>query len=793
MERNWKLLTGSRLLASGAYAAPPPLPNLELAQLTNASAPWSTATNLGGRTCRVLPASATATVELPAWWTGLRPPTGSAWRAEIVFQDNATAPLRVSAFAALPGNVELHRIGGSGDGAWHTALVPLPWDMLARVPGTDRTELSFAALGDAAVPVASVRITEGNPDEDEARWGAETRAWTARVQAEKRQTAKLPPAQANELARTFSTPLVAFVRPWNDLIQCTSAPQAGEVGVPLRVRMAYNEIEPAQFGVYAVHEPLSQVRVALAPEGLVNAKGVQLAADVELFTAEYAVLSDNTIHPARLWPTYPVDIPAQRAHLFWLNIETHAQTAQAGTYRGAIRIQSAGTTPVSLALEVTVLPICLPTMQEAGLTMGGCMSGMPPAHEMAFLARHNHNAMSFFTYGLGIDRMHRGADGRLVLDFDLLDPFMLQARRAGMERFVYFLGGDPYGFPDTLHLERELYRKIFCGNTNGMLDRLALLRKTAADPDHVPPEVKPLYLEWVRQFMAHAQAQNWPEPLLTPFDESPKWNEKASNTEIYYFTNRQNGAETVARPYVRDLEKWQASQRAAGNTPVRICSGGAGPWLKPHFKESCALIHAAWPTARIYASIHHAADGLVFLDDVDVFCSNAISMDPQLGDKVRAGRKIFWQYSWGGDISTPDDARYIFGFYFAAFDSRGSLCWAYNCGSRFDTSSGEQAIYGWTTPYSMVRGLCFEGMREAWDDRRYLAAARTMAKAGHREAELGKLLDGIFRQTAPNRTPGDYASLAEFNRRVNNPHALADMREQLVGFLQTAEAPRSEK
>jgi hypothetical protein len=783
MKSSWRIVTGI-LMAGVACAVEPTLPSVDVSQMATTSPAWSAATNVDGHACRLLAGGGRGVVAIPAWWPegSLRPPAGTAWRAEVEFKDTATAPVIVSVFAALPGNVELHRIGGTGDGAWHTALVPVPWDMVARVAGSARTELTITTPGGAAVAVASVRITAGNAVEDEARWSAETRAWTARVQDAKRALAKQPPAQACEIRTSglLQGPLL-FVRPWGDLIESTSAPQTGEVGAPIKMRVALNEIAPVQVGVYANASGLTQVQVSLAPSGLTNSAGKKLAADVEVLTTEYAVLSDSTVHPARLWPAFAVDIPAGHAQGFWLNIGTHAEAA--GVYRGRVVARS-GDLQSSLPIEVTVLPIRLPTMKEAGLTMGGCMGYMPPAHEMAFLARHNHNCMSFFTYGLGIDQMSRGPDGNVVINFTALDDMMAHAKQAGMDSFVYFLGGDPFGFPDTLHLERELYRKVYCGGTNDMMDRLDLIHKISEDPAHIPAEVKPLYKEWVRQFMAHAQTNNWPEPLLTPFDESPKWNEgEHGGVDLYFYTNRLTGAETVARPYQCDREKWLAEQKAAGNSPVWLCGGGAGPWLKMHFKETCALIHEAWPTARIYASIHHAVDGLVFLKDVDIFNTNAIHHDAKLGDKVRAADRVLWQYSGCNDKSTPEQARFDFGFFFASFNSRGSLCWAYNCGSRFDTSTGSQWIYGWTTPYGVARSPYFEGMRAAWDDRRYIEAARQLAHAKGRDAELQRILDGIAKEAAPIEMKDGVETIPyEIHGRDQHP-AMDAWRDRITDFI----------
>ena len=792
MKSSWRNVFGAVWMAGVACAAEPALPSVDLSKMVTASPAWSAATNVEGHACRLLAGGERGVVAIPAWWPegSLRPPAGTAWRAEVEFKDTATAPIIVSIFAALPGSVELHRIGGTGDGAWHTAIVPVPWDMVARVEGSARTELTIAPPNGAAVAVASVRITAGNAVEDEARWDAETRAWTARVQDAKRAQAQPPPAQACEILTSglLQGPL-PFVRPWGDLVESTSAPQTSEVGVPLKMRMALNEIAPAQVGVYANASGLTQVQVSLAPPGLTNSTGKKLVADVAWFTAEYAILSDNAIHMARLWPAFPVDMAAGHSQAFWLNIETHAETAKPGVYHGRVIVRS-GDLQSSLPIEVTVLPIRLPTMKEAGLTMGGCMSGMPPAHEMAFLARNNHNCMSFFTYGLGLDQISRGPDGNVVIDFTALDDMMAHARQAGMDSFVYFLGGDPFGFPDSLHLERELYRRVYCVGTNDMMNRLDLLQKIAEDPAHIPAEVKPLYKEWVRLFMAHAQTNNWPDPLLTPFDESPKWNEgERGGVDFYFYTNRLTGAETLSHPFRNDRERWLAGQKAAGNTPVWLCGGGAGPWLKPHFKETCALIHEAWPTARVYASIHHAVDGLVFLKDVDIFNSNAIHGDAKLGDKVRAGGRVFWQYLGCTDCSQPQEARYTYGFFNAAFDSRGSLCWAYNCGSRFDTSTGNQWIYGWTTPYGVARSPYLEGMRAAWDDRRYIEAARQLAHAKGCDAEFQRVLDGISKEAVTIETKDGMETISWGIHNLDHRAQMEAWRERITDFILVASKP----
>ncbi|HTL53466.1 MAG TPA: hypothetical protein VL860_12900, partial [Planctomycetota bacterium] len=221
---------------------------------------------------------------------------------------------------------------------------------------------------------------------------------------------------------------------------------------------------------------------------------------------------------------------------------------------------------------------------------------------------------------------------------------------------------------------------------------------------------------------------------------------------------------------------------------------GTGTWIKGFFKDCCAAIHEAAPKMRIYASIHHnrqdrgkdGNEGIVFLDDVDVFCTNAIHEDPKLGDKVRAGgpSKTFWQYSGcgGGGAGAPDQARYTFGFYFAAFDSRGSLSWAYNWGPGFDTATdpGDNWQYAYLTPYGTVPAPFFEGMREAWDDRRVIETFKKKFK--NNPAQMKKL-DDILTEAAGSRAGGGRDTVNDFWAAIDDVAKIDKWRNILLDEL----------
>jgi hypothetical protein len=195
---------------------------------------------------------------------------------------------------------------------------------------------------------------------------------------------------------------------------------------------------------------------------------------------------------------------------------------------------------------------------------------------------------------------------------------------------------------------------------------------------------------------------------------------------------------------------------------------GAGPWIKSYFKDCCAAIKEGAPELRIYGSIHHnrpgKQEGIVFVDDIDVFCTNAIDEDQELGNKVRAKRKAFWQYS--GISRGPGDARFAFGFYFGAYDSRGSLCWAYNWGDGFAVPQSKNSwIYAWQTPFDTIPSPYFVNLREAWDDRRVI---ETYKKVFAADQEAMALLQSIFKEATVSRSAGGRDTVNDFWAAVDD-------------------------
>jgi hypothetical protein len=711
---------------------------------------WGEPAKVDDRSCRVVGSGKDAWMRADAWWReGLRPAEGQYFLAEITYKDTARKPVQFHVWAGIgggEGRSELHRFGGLNDGQWKTAHIPFGWDMIMVRPGTRSVELSIESK-DGDVPVASIRVLPlASKDVASAaeQWNAETRAWVRQVQKQhegKQRKEFEPPQKPAEDVGKSDAAVVPYVRTYMSTVYPYSAPQDGETGVPLKVEMARNEYEPAAFGVYAAKADLTNVTVKVEPLRHASDSKAVLAADVR--TAEYALSQNGTSlasYPQRLWPMYATSIKKGQSGWFWVTFHSGLKTTPAGLYRGKATISS-DQGQASLDVEVRVLPIELVDLNDTDLRMGGCITGMVSRHDMEEMVRHNHNQVQYWFSGVQPKFIVK-KDGDFDLDFTILDDQFEQARKAGIKSNVYFLGGNPYGFPSTQTLPRELARQVL-GMTMDEYKELML-----KDPYNVPEQLVPLYKKWVAKVMQHAKEKNWPEQILTPFDEPDKWRQSRE---------------------------------------------GTGKWIRPQFEQCANLIHEAWPDTRVYGSMHHAP-AILFLPVIDIFCTNAVGEDPALGDKVRKAGKTFWQYSGGDPASPADRARYTFGFYFHSFNSRGSLCWAYNWfNDRFDNSEGNNWGYGWYTPTDVIPAPFYEGLREGWDDRRYIETLRKIGK--QKGVDVEKFLDEIGQIARASRGKGGEDTVNDFWDQAKQVDVMDTLRQQVAArILEVAEgkAPTSQ-
>lgn len=738
-------------------------PTWRLADLKDLSdRAWGQPTQDAGRSYRAaIGGTGAATITVPAWWgQSFRPAEGRIYNLRITYKDTATKPvilLTHGGFAKYWGLGEVHRFGGTGDNQWKIANVPVSWDLICRVnvplkgPG-DTTQIAFQS--DVDLPVESIAVEEPGPDAA-ARYGEETRAWIAKAQVEKRTKASLGTRQEPVIPEAMKEqPAVTFARTYLVPLMQNDAPQKGEAGAPLKIRMARNEYEPATFGIYANGQDLKGVTFAVGE--LKDKDGKQLACNVDCRTAEYAAVmtggrreggSGYLMYPQRLWPMYPADIAKGQSHWFWVTVHTLGDASQPGRYSGTVQIKADGA-GATLPIEVEVVPVTLLTMKEAGLELGGC-SGQVPAQDLKCLAEHNHTGMDIW-FG-GTQPQMRVIDNQVRFDWTYLDDWMASAKKYGMDHMMWFLGGDPYGFPDTMNCERDLYRATATGQSQEL--RKEFLDKLNENPDKVLPEVRPRYKAFISDLAQHAKANNWPSKfVIHPFDEPAKW----------------------------------VQGKASENAFHKVI--GAGKWIKSHFEDCAGLIREAakgYDNILVGGDMHHAAPSMVFLGDVDVFCTNAIHEDPQLNRHVTDAGVAFWQYS-GTGISTPaHQGRYTFGFFFNAYNSRGALIWAYDAANRFDTSeSTAQWGYGWYTPFGTVYTPFMVGVREGFDDRRWVETYRKAVGV----AAAQPVLQPIDVAAIEQRTSGGRDTVNDFFAEMKRVDRLNEWRDQVIDALLKAQA-----
>lgn len=737
---------------AGGLAQAADLPQWELSKLEGLdSAQWGPAEADGTETFRRVKAGRTGQWKVPIWWGGsFRPPAGTVYVLAIRYKDVPSRPAVFSAHAGL-GTYwrlsEVHRFGGKADGKWKVAEAPVSWDLLCRIRGENNTSFSIRAEKEE-LPVGKVSVRLTAPGDAE-QYFRETREWVARLDAVRFPGLPAVASEKPEIAEALKAQaIVPFVRACTVFLHQHSAPAAGEAGAPIKMRLTREEFRSASFGIYASGRDLKNVTCRLSE--LTGPAG-KLECLADLKTVEYALVSSKVKGkeeraarklPLRLWPAYAVDIPAGRSHGFWLTLRTQDGKSQPGIYRGKVTVQS-GDETAGIALEAEVLPLRLLSVDEAGVSMGACISALPPEQEMQTFQDYNLRVAQTRFHSTNLPMLV--ADGILTLGFSYLDEWMEMAKSKRLACLRYLLGGDPLGYPETMTLEKALFTKLNNGQSTPQqfIARHQAFREMP-ETAGVLPEIRPLYTQWIQTFASHAKEKNWPRLVLEPFDEPAKW--------VY--------------PSILPT----ASQGCLGS----------GAWTKFHFKDCAKLIHEATKDALVGATIHHAKPGLPFLSDVDLVSTNAIHEDLALGEKVRAAGKIFWQYSGCNAAQPPAIPRYTCGFYFGAFESAGGVTWALNFSDRFDLSGSDWWAYSWYTPFGTITSPAYEGLREGLDDRRLIETCRKQFK-GNAKAE--GLLQAVLKEAVECRAKGGTDTVADFYNSPTEVLKLDAWRNRLLDEL----------
>jgi hypothetical protein len=153
---------------------------------------------------------------------------------------------------------------------------------------------------------------------------------------------------------------------------------------------------------------------------------------------------------------------------------------------------------------------------------------------------------------------------------------------------------------------------------------------------------------------------------------------------------------------------------------------------------------------------------LVFLKDVDIFCTNRAFTVENLPGTLEAAGVTLWQYANCDDQAPAHRSRFSYGFFFESFGSRGSLVWAYNAMARFDTSGPGNWGYGWHSPFGTIITPSMIAMREGLDDRRWVETFRRQVAGKDPAGEA--LLAEVLKEARAERAETPYTSYNEAAR-----------------------------
>ena len=644
-----------------------------------------------------LPAGENGTLSFDAWWTGnARPAADESVVLEFDFLDELPEPIRIEVLSGLGSEntwSELHRAGGQNTGEWRTARVPCPASM-AWLSLPDST-LQFKIInGQANLSIKNVRLAP--PEEnDRAQWEKETRDWV-----EKSQDWGLLGEKYYALAQTpvidkhwGKSAIVPFHRNWMNPVEQLSAPQDGETEFPATTRMAGNETEPFQMGIFANGKNLEQVAVSIEAVRDNSPAAKILIAEYSLIKSPVEGVEAETF-PYMLWDNHAFDIDMDRSRLVRITFDSRDEKILPGSYDYTVSISSRNSDKIKIPLKVEVLPVRLPDLEDTGLLLGGHIRGFVPEQDLAAQSDYHHNFA-----GIYILPDISFENDELKLDFRVLDDWMAAASRQGFKSVYLFLGGNPFGFPGTMSLESKLAAAVF-GSSDDSFREMAM-----AVPDSVHPDIAPYYREFASRIWNRALEKNWPRLVLSPMDEPNKWASKRD-----------------------DL--------------------GSLEFIKSHFIHCRDLIKEANPDIPVAADMYTYDNAIVFLPCLDIYSTNSTHLHESLPDEIYAAGKEFWEYSTI-DIR-PSFNRYVAGFYFGSHRSTGTHLWAYNWGKRFDTFDGPNWQYAWYTPFGIVPTLCLEGLREGIDDRRWVEALKTISAEAN-DKSIDDLLENIYREVNSNR------------------------------------------
>lgn len=307
----------------------------------------------------------------------------------------------------------------------------------------------------------------------------------------------------------------AWARHWMKPMDRSETPSA-DLSLTVRIRTTAGEYEPACFAVRSDRNEEIVVSYAdpvdgrLLPGGWIDIKCV--------------VPMEDTLKPKRLYDFFePVVLEKDITRFFWLTLHPPADT-KPGQYHGLLELKSA-TGSINLAVVCEILPFRLEKSPvKAGAFM--CLVDLPDGWYKD-MKEHGLDAIQFFTWEWGIrgretlgqsrswalDAMEIiNVDGKLVIDFRIMDDIMEDLGAAGMQGpVVISLGNDHHLFYEVAIAE-QFGLPIDTSEAIGG-------KRVIAPP--VSPQLDRLFLEGLRQIRDHWEEKDYPQELVVLIYDEP--------------------------------------------------------------------------------------------------------------------------------------------------------------------------------------------------------------------------------------------------------------------------------
>ena len=326
------------------------------------------------------------------------------------------------------------------------------------------------------------------------------------------------------LQEDWSRGWLVYQRDRNYEVLVNSKPAPEERKLALRLVATPGAVESEPFSVYALSNVEEIGAAAKVSANDASSSWLETATTVEDVLFHPIQYLDREPHtwPIERFLRYPTFIrPAARydmlngtSRLYWVTVSVPDAQAP-GTYHASIKIADKKGAEYSLPLEIEVLPFKL---SDKGVpSFGAFMSSRKLASgEWKFLDRYGFNAIfSLSGWGEGHPNQIKisNDNGMPRLDFTLYNRWVKEATDAGMSGpLVLFLGNSWLGHYD-IALSKALGLPLLNIEIKGVKCTLA---------DFKDPRWDKVWVEGIRQVVANAEKERWPELVILIHDEPTK-------------------------------------------------------------------------------------------------------------------------------------------------------------------------------------------------------------------------------------------------------------------------------